>query len=109
MSEDLELAGTFDNYSGIAVANLGTKTFESSATDNKNSVLKDGADLAIVKCKDHPCLKMINDAKKKVVFFPEIGRLKFFYHLPTSISRICMRICVFCFQKKHTRKQKNFH
>ena len=28
MSEDLELAGMFDNYSGIAVANLGTKTFK---------------------------------------------------------------------------------
>ena len=37
MSEDLELAETFDYYYGIAVANLGTKEYESSATDNKIS------------------------------------------------------------------------
>ena len=37
MSEDLELADTFDYYSGIVVANLGTKEYESSATDNKIS------------------------------------------------------------------------
>ena len=64
MSEDLLLAETFDNYSTIVVANLGIKTSESSATDNKYSVSKDDADLAIEKCKDHPCLKMINETKK---------------------------------------------
>lgn len=37
MPEDLELAETFDYYSVIAVANLGTKEYESSATDNKIS------------------------------------------------------------------------
>ena len=64
MPDNLELAEAFDNYSAIAVANLGIKTFESSATDNKYSVSKDDADLAIEKCKDHPCLKMINETKK---------------------------------------------
>ena len=72
MSEDLELAETFDYYSGIAVANLGIKEYESSATDNKISEWKDGE-----KCKDHPCIKMTNEAKKKFSFCPEIGRVKF--------------------------------
>ena len=47
-------------------------------------------------------------AQKNVVLFPEIGRVKIVL-LPTArISRMCMRIYIFCF-KKHTHKQKSFH
>ena len=38
-------------------------------------------------------------AKKKVVKI-------FFYHLPSRISRMFMRIYIFCFKKTHTYKQK---
>ena len=108
MSEDLQLAETFDNYSGIAVANLGIKAFESSATDNKYSVSKDGSDLAIVKCKDHPCLQMINEAKKKkVVFFPEIGRSKFFLSLTRSHkSNLHENIYFFFSETTHSQAKK---
>ena len=88
MSEDLELAETFDYYSGIAVANLGTKEYESSATDNKISEWKDGE-----KCKDHPWIKMTNEAKKKFSCCPEIGRVKFFL----SLTRL---------HKSHTQTEK---
>ena len=90
MSEDLELAETFDYYSGIAVANLGIKEYESSATDNKISEWKDGE-----KCKDHPCIKMTNEAKKSFLFVRKLAGWNFFYHLPARISR--------------THKQKSFH
>ena len=37
-----------------------------------------------------------NEVKKKVDLFLEIGRVNFFYHLPARISRMCMRIYIFC-------------
>ena len=43
---------------------------------------------------------------KKVVLFPDIGRVNFFYHLPARISRMCMRIYIFCFKKTHTQTKK---
>ena len=46
--------------------------------------------------------------KVRVVLFSEIGRVKFFYHLPVCICRMCMRIYIFCF-KKNTHKQKNLY
>ena len=45
--------------------------------------------------------------KKKVVLFSEIGRVKTFYNQTARISRMCMRIYIFCFKKTHT--PKNFH
>ena len=45
--------------------------------------------------------------KKKVVLFSEIGRVKTFYNQTARISRMCMRIYIFCFKKTH--KQKKFH
>ena len=46
--------------------------------------------------------------KEKVVLFPAIGRVKIFYHPPARISRMCMRIYIFCFKKTHRHKQKIF-
>ena len=43
---------------------------------------------------------------KKGVLFPEIGRLKCFYLLPACITRMCMRIRIFCFKKTHTQTKK---
>ena len=45
--------------------------------------------------------------QKKEVLFPEIGRVKFFYHLPALISQMCMRIDIFCFKKN--RHKNSFH
>ena len=47
-----------------------------------------------------------NEVKKKVDLFLEIGRVNFFYHQPARISRMCMRIYIFLFQKNtHTNKK----
>ena len=43
---------------------------------------------------------------KKVVLFLEIGRAKFFYQLPARVSRMCMRISIFCLKKKQTPIKK---
>ena len=41
---------------------------------------------------------------KKVVLFPEIGRVKFFSSLTHPHSRMCIRIYIFCSKKKtHTQ------
>ena len=42
--------------------------------------------------------------KKKLVLFPEIGRVKIFLSSTRPQSRVCMRIYIFCF-KKHTNKK----
>ena len=47
-----------------------------------------------------------NEVKKKVDLFLEIGRVNFFYHLPARISRMCMRIYIFLFQKIRTQTKK---
>ena len=44
--------------------------------------------------------------KKKLILFSEIGRLNIFYHLLAHISRMCVRIYYFLFQK-NTHKNKN--
>ena len=45
---------------------------------------------------------------KKVVFFPEIGRVKSFYQLSARISRMCMRIYIFRFKNTHTIQLANY-
>ena len=74
MSDDFQLEEAINNYLEIAVANLGLKGYGSSATDNKNPGSKDGIDLAIEKCKYHPCIKMINEAEKKLSSFRKSAR-----------------------------------
>ena len=49
--------------------------------------------------------RYIGKAKKKVVLFPEIGRVKIFISLTRPHSRMCMAIYIFNF-KKQTNKQK---
>ena len=45
--------------------------------------------------------------QKKVVLFPEIGRVNIFSSLTRLRSRMCIRIYIFCFKpKKNTQKQK---
>ena len=45
--------------------------------------------------------------QKKVVLFPEIGRVKFFCHLPARmVGCVSEYIFIFCF-KKHTNKKQN--
>ena len=44
-------------------------------------------------------------ARKKVVLFPEIGRMKFFLSLTRPHSGVCIRIYIFNI-KKQTNKQK---
>ena len=46
---------------------------------------------------------------KKIVFFPQIGRVKIFSSLTRPDSRMCIRIYIFRFKQKkqtHTNKQK---
>ena len=47
----------------------------------------------VKKCKDHPCIKMTNEAKKKFSCCPEIGWVKFFLSLTRS-------------HKSHTQTEK---
>ena len=54
-------------------------------------------------CKTDPKAKK---KKKKVVLFPEIGRLKFFLSLTHPHSRTCIRIYIFCSEQKKTLTQK---
>ena len=49
ISDDLELAETFNNYFESAVANLGIKGYQNNVIENTNSGSKDGVDLAIEK------------------------------------------------------------
>ena len=43
---------------------------------------------------------------KKVVLFPEIGRVNFFLSLTDPRSRNFIRIYIFCFKKKKKGKKK---
>ena len=76
ISDDFKLAQTFNNYSS-AVGKLGIKKCETSSDVNANSRVKDGADVAIEKCKDHPSIKMINEnvSFESRFSFKEIGSL----------------------------------
>ena len=51
ISDDFELAETFNNYFESAVTNLGIEEYENNVTENTNSGSKDGVDLATDKCK----------------------------------------------------------
>ena len=61
ISEDLELAKTFNNYFGNAVNNLGIKECEFDLNVDSNCNYMNGVDTAIHKFKDHPSIKMINE------------------------------------------------
>ena len=61
ISEDLELAKTFNNYFGNAVNNLGIKECEFELNVDSNCNYMNGVDIAIHKFKDHPSIKMINE------------------------------------------------
>ena len=75
------------------------------------------ADLLFWKCPipccfiDDACTQTLDlslgQKKKKVVLFPEIGQLKLFSSLTRPHSRMCIRICIFCF--KETKKKKKNH
>ena len=43
---------------------------------------------------------------KKVVLFPEIGRVKIFLSLTSPPSRVCIRIYIFCFKQKNIHRNK---
>ena len=47
-------------------------------------------------------------ANKKVVLFPEIGRVKILLSLTRPHSRMCIRVCIFNFKKtkQNNTKQK---
>ena len=55
----------------------------------------------------------VRPKKKKVVLFPEIGRVKIFSSLTGPHSRMCIRIYIFCFKQKNThtetKKQKKLN
>ena len=70
ISEDLELAKTFNNYFGNAVNNLGIKECEFDLNVDSNCNYMNGVDIAIHKFKDHPSIKMINE---KVRFGPRFS------------------------------------
>ena len=44
---------------------------------------------------------------KKVVFFPEIVRVKIFSSLTRTHGRMCIRIYIFCFKRKKTICEKS--
>ena len=45
--------------------------------------------------------------KRKVVLFPEIGRVKYFLSLTRPHSRMCIKIYIFNFKKQTSTKIKN--
>ena len=51
----------------------------------------------------HSVFTFLKPRPKKVVLFTEIGRAKFFYHLPARIVEIVSEY-IFLFQKKKERK-----
>ena len=61
ISENLELAKTFNNYFGNAVNNLGIKECEFDLNVDSNCNYMNGVDIAIHKFKVHPSIKMINE------------------------------------------------
>ena len=42
--------------------------------------------------------------KKSSLFFRKLAGRKIFHYLPARISRMCMRIYIFCFKKTHAKK-----
>ena len=58
----------------------------------------------------HSVFTFLKPRPKKVVLFTEIGRAKFFYHLPARIVEIVSEYIFFVSEKKKERKkhrQKN--
>ena len=109
ISEDLELAKTFNNYFGYAVNNLGTKECEFDLNVDSNCNYMNGADIATHKFKDHPSIKMINE---KVRFesrfsFKEVSNLDIereishlntkkvgtFGNIPTKVLKEASNVC----------------
>ena len=109
ISEDLELAKTFNNYFGNAVNNLGIKECEFDLNVDSNCNYMNGVDIAIHKFKDHPSIKMINE---KVRFesrfsFKEVSNLDIereishlntkkvgtFGNIPTKVLKESSNVC----------------
>ena len=109
ISEDLELAKTFNNYFGNAVNNLGIKECEFELNVDSNCNYMNGVDIAIHKFKDHPSIKMINE---KVRFesrfsFKEVSNLDIereishlntkkvgtFGNIPTKVLKESSNVC----------------
>ena len=109
ISEDLELAKTFNNYFGNAVNNLGIKECQFDLNVDSNCNYMNGADIVIHKFKDHPSIKMINE---KVRFesrfgFKEVSNLDIereishlntkkvgtFGNIPTKVLKESSNVC----------------
>ena len=109
ISEDLELAKTFNNYFGNAVNNLGIKECEFDLNVDSNCNYMNGVDIAIHKFKDYPSIKMINE---KVRFescfsFKEVSNLDIereishlntkkvgtFGNIPTKVLKESSNVC----------------
>ena len=61
ISDDQELADTFNNFFEHAVDNLGIQEYQSDHNIDINSVSDDPIDYAIAKYKNHPSIIMINE------------------------------------------------
>ena len=61
ISDDQELADTFNNFFEHAVDNLGIQEYQSDHNININSISDDPIDYAIAKYKNHPSIIMINE------------------------------------------------
>ena len=56
ISDDQELAGTFNNFFEHAVDNLEIQEYQSDHNIDINSISDDPIDYAIAKCKNHPTI-----------------------------------------------------
>ena len=61
ISDDQELADTFNNFFEDAVENLGIQEYQSDHNIDINSISDDPTDYAIAKYKNHPSIIMINE------------------------------------------------
>ena len=61
ISDDQELADTFNNFFEHAVDNLGIQEYRNDHNIDINSILDDPIDYAIAKYKNHPSIIMINE------------------------------------------------
>ena len=61
ISDDQELADTFNNFFEHAVDNLGIQEYQSDHNIDINSISDDPIDYAIAKYKNHPSIIMINE------------------------------------------------
>ena len=61
ISDDQELADTFNNFFEHAVDNLGIQEYQSDHNIDRNSISDDPIDYAITKYKNHPSIIMINE------------------------------------------------